>query len=361
MLEYKPDWEDAKSNYRAWWEREYFGRCAIAVYAPKKGVKLRRPPLPAKLEDRWLDLKYLAKLNEYRMKTTFYDGEAFPIWNPGYPGHDSHPVYLGCNCKLSEDTGWVDPIIDEGELTDYDYNQYKIDRDGETWKFFKDIRRLAVSEAKGKSIPGNGAFGGCGDTLAALRSSLKLLYDVIDCPDYVREFDCYLMKQWIDIHNESYAITHEGAEGSTCYFDIWSPGRFYGIHNDFSYMISSKMLEDIFMPALKMQTDYLDHAVYHVDGIMAFHHVDVLFGLSKIQAYQILPGAGKPSPLYYMDTLKKVQAAKRNLHISIPAGEVKDALETLSARGLFISTYCETEAEARDILRYAEKNSVDRG
>ncbi len=150
-------------------------------------------------------------------------------------------------------------------------------------------------------------------------------------------------------------------EGSTCWFDLWSPGKFYSSHNDFSYMIGPEMFRELFIPVLKRQLDYLDHSVYHVDGIGAFAHVDALCELDRLQALQILPGAGKPSPLHYMDVLKKVQRAGKNLHISIPPEEVRPALEQLSARGLFIGTSCRTEGEARTLLKNVEKWSVDRG
>ena len=91
-----------------------------------------------------------------------------------------------------------------------------------------------------------------------------------------------------------------------------------------------------------------------MDGISAFAHVPALCELPRLQALQILPGAGKPSPLYYAETLKIVQDAGKNLHISIPIAEVEQALKTLSAKGLFIHTSARTEAEARDLLEKAK-------
>jgi hypothetical protein len=126
-------------------------------------------------------------------------------------------------------------------------------------------------------------------------------------------------------------------------------------------MISPKMFRDIFLPVIERQTRFLDHNVYHVDGIGAFAHVPALCELPRIQAIQILPGAGKPSPLHYLDTLKYVQRAGKNLHITIPSREVEPALKELSARGLFIETWCDSEAEARTLLENAKKWSHDRG
>jgi len=360
-LLYKPDWETTKQNYLAWWEHEYFGRCAISVTAPRAGAALQPPPLPEKVEDRWLDFGYLAATNEYRMKSTYYGGEAFPQWHPGHPGNAGHSALLGCRITLMENTGWADTIIGDGDLVSHDYNTIRIDKDGDEWKFFRSVRELAVRESRGKCIPSNLAFGGCGDTLAAIRGSVNLLTDLIDCPGYVREFDQYLMRQWIELYEASYAITGECAGGSTCWFALWSPGKFYAAQNDFAYMISAEMFNETFLPSLEMQTAYLDHTVYHVDGVENFRHIDALLGLGRLQAYQIAPGAGKPSPLYYMDTLKKVQGHKRNLHISIPADEVEQALGVLSARGLMINTQCGSEGEARDLIKCVEKWSVDRG
>ena len=362
-LLYKPDWENTKKNYLAWWEHEYFGRCAIAVTAPAKNAANNiPPPLPEKTEDRWLDFGYLAALNEYKLKSTYYGGEAFPDWNPGFPGCDGHVTYLGANVTLKEDTGWTDPLIAGGALTDHDYKSLKINKEkNKWWKFGREVRRLAARESEGKCIPSNMAFGACGDTLAAIRGTEQLLYDMTECPGYVHEFDRYLMRQWIDIYEDSYSITKDGAQGSTCWFNLWSPGKFYAAQNDFAYMISPEMFNEVFLPSIEMQAKYLDHTVYHVDGIGNFRHLDALLGVDCLQAIQILPGAGQPSPLYFMDILKKVQAAKRNLHITIPPNEVKDALDNLSARGLFIQTWCNTEDDARELLKYAEKRSVDRG
>ena len=55
-LLYKPDWENTKERYKMWWAHEYFGRCALAVTAPRNNP-LPMPPPPAKtIEQKWYDL-----------------------------------------------------------------------------------------------------------------------------------------------------------------------------------------------------------------------------------------------------------------------------------------------------------------
>lgn len=360
-LLYKPDWEQTKERYRAWWAGEAIGRCALCVTAPKAGLPPQEPPaLPPRVEDRWLDFDYLHASNEYRMSRTFYGGEALPVWNPGYPGWDFIPAYLGCRVELAEETGWVYPLLEGGRLTDHDYHDLAIRPDNPWWQFALKMHRFAAEEARGKSLAGIQAIGGCGDNLARLRGDQQLAIDCIECPEYVREFDRYLMTIWREVFETFYRIIHDVTEGCTNFTHLWGPGRFYVPHNDFSYMISPRMYREIFLPSIEWQVEYLDQSFYHVDGVGSFNHVDTLCGIPKLQCIQILPGDGKPGALHYMPVLQKVQAAGKNLQIFLAPGEVETALDNLSARGLLILTSCDSEQEARDLLRKAEHWSRDR-
>jgi len=361
QLLYKEDWEETKQRMLAWWAHENFGRCGLAVTAPRKNPP-ELPPLPSEPktpDDKWYNIDYFAAHCERAHAATFHGGEAFPVWHGGYAGHTSHACFLGCELKADFTTGWVEPHPAlAGDSIDY--RGLQIDESCRNYQFQLEFLRRSSEAAKGRSIPGVGAFGGGGDTLAALRTTARLLYDVIDRPDEVRAAELHLMEQWCRLYDTFYEITKEAAEGSTCWFGLWSPGKFYTSQNDFSYMISPQSYRDIFLPGLEKQLEFLDHSVYHVDGIAAFAHVDMLCELPELQGLQILPGSGKPGPLHHMDVLKKVQAAGKNLHLYLGANEVETALGELSARGLFICTSCETEDDARDLLKKAEKWSTDR-
>lgn len=294
----------------------------------------------------------------YRLGITFFGGEAIPVWNAGYPGVTSIPVFLGCPYDLDMRTCWIRPILnDPGCL---DVSALSIDEASPNFQFALRALERGVIEARGKAIVSIGAFGGSGDTLAMLRTTQQLLVDCLERPEQVRQAEERLLDIWCHVYDRFYEIIREVSEGSTCWFTLWSPGKFYAVQNDISYNISPAMFRRIFLPVIDRQTRFLVHAVYHVDGVNAFAHVDALCELPHLQALQILPGAGKPSPLAYMETLKKVQARGKNLHITISPDEVEHALTGLSARGLFIQTSTRTEDEAVDLLKKAEKWSRDR-
>lgn len=357
-LLYKPDWEQTQQNYIAWWNREDFGRCALSVTAPKAGSEKRTPPpFPEQVADRWKDHEYLRQKNEYIMQTTYYGAEAFPMWNPGYVW-EKVPAYMGMKIHLDENTGWREPMISKGSLTDYDFRKFTVDFDSEVWKESAALHQFAVDESKGKCLSYIGGIGHNGDLLASMRDPMQLLYDLTECPEYVKEFELHMIEEWKKVFDALFEITSKGSFGGCCpWMRVWAPGRLYIPANDFSYMISTDMYRDVYYEALGRHLEMLDYSIYHVDGISAFRHVDMLCEFSRLNGLQILPGAGKPSPLRYMDVLKKVQAHGKNLHITIPAKEVPEALENLSSKGLYIETSCESEEEAKALIKYCEKNS----
>lgn len=360
-LLYKPDWKETKERFQQWWRHEYFGRCAIAVTAPRK----KSLPMPAtgraqSIEQHWYDLDWISGRAIQYFAYTFFGGEALPVWNGGYPGHTALPTFLGSPITLNWNTGWWAPCL---TAEDIEFQNLRINQEDRNYQFTLDLLHRGVKEAKDKALVTIGAFGGCGDTLAALRGTERLMIDCIERPEQVQAAEMFLMDMWCEHYNNLYSIIHQADEGSTCFEGLWSPGRFYVAQCDFAYSISPEMYREIFLPAIEKQTRFLDHTLYHVDGVGNFAHVDALLTLpqSQLQTFQILPGAGKPSALHYMDTLKKVQEAGRNLWIELPIKEVRPALEVLSARGLYIRTQANSEDEARQLLSDVEKWSVDRG
>lgn len=359
-LLYKPDWPEARQRLAAWWNREKLDRCLLQITAPRNGTEhIQPPPWPETIEEQWTNLDYLDQVNDHEFATTFFGGEAIPIWTAGYPGHVAIPTFYGCPFKLSWETGWHQPILKGPK---FDISGLKLDRTCRWWKWGDVMLAHAREAAKGKSIPAMSAIFGVGDTLAALCGTEPLLYSMMDDPDGVRDAELKLVDDWIKVYEHQTGILTANGGPSTHWFGLWAPGTCYTAQCDVSYGISADTFHHCYVPALKKHTDYLDYSLYHVDGIGAFHLVDELAKIDNIRALQILPGTGKPSPLHYVDVLKKVQRLGKGLHIGIMADEVEQALDLLSSRGLCIQVYnCPSEKRAREVIELAARKSVDRG
>ena len=358
-LLFKPDWGEAKQRLRAWWNCEKLDRCLLTVTAPRSGpVGLISPKRPDSIEESWTDLDYLTAVNEDEHRATFFGAEAVPVWCPRYPGHATMPTFYGCPFTLGPDTGWHEPILTGEKL---DVSGLKVDRTCRWWKWGDELLHRAREESAGKSIPAMHAIFGGGDTLGMLRGTERMLYDLMDDPTAVRDAELKLMDDWMDVFSHQVGILTRDGGPCTSWFGLWAPGTCYTAQCDVSYGISPASFRECFVPAIRKQTDFLDYALYHVDGVGAFPFVDELAKVEGIRALQILPGAGKPSPLHYLDVLQKVQRLGKGLHISIPPGEVESALNLLSSRGLCIATWADSEEQARAIIDLAGRKSVDRG
>ena len=359
QLLHKPDWPEAKQRLTAWWRGEKLDRCLLTIRSPREGAAhIPPPPRPATVEERWCDFDYLRACNEHRHSTRFYGAEAIPTWDAGFPGHVSMPTFYGCPFALDWETGWHDPILTGEKL---DVSGLRLDRGGRWWRFGLDLMEFERQASAGRSIPSICAIFGGGDTLGMLRGNERLLMDLMDDPAAVREAELKLMDDWREVYDLQVKALCKGGGSYTTWFGLWAPGRYYPMHCDVSYGISTAAFRECFLPALRKQASFLDFAIYHLDGIGAFHLVDDVCGIEQIRAIQVLPGAGKPSPLHYLDVLRRVQRLGKGLHISIPPEEVEPALKLLSSRGLCIDTSAQSEREARDIIDLAGRLSVDRG
>jgi 5-methyltetrahydrofolate--homocysteine methyltransferase len=361
-LEYKPDWEEARQRWTAWWRGETLDRAVLTVYAPRACPQgdgtVEYPPCPATPLERWTNLDYLDAINLYSWRTTFYGAEAFPMWCPGYPGHVGMPTFYGCPIELDWDTGWHRPILTGERL---DTSGLTVDRASPWWQFGMDIHRRARASSLGKAVPGMCAIFGGGDTLGMLRGSERLMLDLMDQPKAVLEAEIRFMHEWFEVYRLYADTVRAGEDWFATWFPTWAPGTYYTPQCDVGYGISPASFRECFLPATKMQVEYLDYSIFHVDGVGMFPFVDDICRLEALDGLQILPGAGKPSPLHYLDVLQKVQRAGKRLHISIDPAEVPRALELLSARGLCINTSCASEADARRVIEQVAALSVDRG
>ena len=154
-----------------------------------------------------------------------------------------------------------------------------------------------MKEAAGKAVPDIGAaLSGCGDILAALRGNHRLLLDVSLEPERVRAAEFYLLNIWMEVYDILYDLTHVIAEGSTSWFRLWSPGRFLPTSCDFSYMISPKMFQSLFLPVIERWSQSLDHTIYHVDGVEAFRHIPALAELPTHSSLPDFARGGKTQP-----------------------------------------------------------------
>ncbi|MBI4551372.1 MAG: hypothetical protein HY710_03840 [Candidatus Latescibacteria bacterium] len=350
-MEFKPDWPQAVERFQAWWAGDIIDRVALQVTAPKAGYQPRPVPPPPTLEARWTSVDYVIEAAEERMRATFYGGEAFPIFFPSL-GPDVFSAYLGCESIFAPDTIWVKPNI-----TDWDNPPpLTLDPSNRWWRLTLEMIERALERAPGRYFVGLTDLHGGMDALSAMRGREQLCVDLIDCPEKIKvAMEDFITPLWFDIYEAMHQPIQEKMTGSTSWFPVWSPGRWYPTSCDFAALVSPAMFDDFILPDIVAEVEWLDHSLYHLDGPDAIVHLDSLLNIPRLGGIQWVPGARYSSMLPWLPLLKRIQRAGKLLHLSVNPYEIEPLLRELSPNGVMFHTSCPTEAEARALLSTAER------
>ena len=119
--------------------------------------------------------------NEYYMNHIFYGGEAFPVWRThAYPFTNTMAAFMGCHVEIQDQTGWVYPIIEKGDLYQYDYHDLVIYKDNDWYLLDEKLHLFLAEQFKDSLVSSIWSGASSGDTLAALRGTEQLLMDIMD-------------------------------------------------------------------------------------------------------------------------------------------------------------------------------------
>ncbi len=362
---YKDDWEKSKERFTAFWAGEIVDRCCFAVTAP------RNKPIDSTIEKReakdlvqkWLDPEYRMEDTLHHFSHTFFGGDAFPLfWNNVGPGVGAS--FMGSGYKLAKDTIWFDanPPIKSWE----NKPEIKLGPDSEMWKIVWNMTELFCKNAKDDYIVGITDIGGNFDIAVSLRGNDALLFDLYDHPEEVKALIDEIDDLWIQIYEKLQGLINEHMEGSAAWMGLWSKKRWYPLQCDFSAMISPEMFDAFVKPSLKREAEFLDNAIYHLDGPGQIRHLDSLLEIPGITGIQCVPGdtlslrTGEFHGTFFSETwlpvYKKIQEKGKNLVLTgVHPVEIDDLIGCLNPKGLFISTSCKTEEDAGTILKKVEK------
>jgi hypothetical protein len=348
----KPDWNESKKRFTAWWHGEAEDRVLLQVIAPKKDVQGAPPPPPPpdSVEDYWLTVDRRIALFEHQMAYTHYGGDAFPFMDT-HIGPGTMSLYLGSIPTFGLDTVWYGKCVDDiatAQLPSYD-------EDNPYWRFSQELARKGVERLSGRALVSFPDLIEGLDTVSSLVGNDELLYYLVDAPEHVHRFLDRVTDLYFEYHDRLYEIIKD-EDGGSCFsvFQTWAPGRMAKVQCDFSAMISPEMYEEFVVPYLARQCARLDYSVFHLDGACCLQHLDLLLSIKELNAVQWTPGAGQPmacdpcyTPLY-----RKIRAAGKSCMIrGGTADQARKMVEELGPEGLDIGFGVSSQEEAEEIVK----------
>ena len=122
-------------------------------------------------------------------------------------------------------------------------------------------------------------------------------------------------------------------------------------------VIEGELTEDIdlIVEELEQEVQFLDGSIYHLDGIEALKHLDGILEIPGLGGVQWVPGDGKPSASHWIPEIKKIQAAGKCVDLDVRPEELEILLKELSPEGLLYHIRAESEQDAKDLLKMAER------
>jgi len=197
-------------------------------------------------------------------------------------------------------------------------------------------------------------LGGMLDILASIRTTERLLTDLLDSPDEVERLMWEVFEAWWAYYEHFYAILEGSSPGCMAWAPVWSPKRTYMFQSDFAYMISPKMCERLVIPELTECCRRVDHGFYHLDGVGQLPHLDLFLSIDELRGIQWVPGAGKANPCKWPDVFKRILAAGKRIQTWVmEPDEIFEVLEyTHGARGMIFQVQ---EVGEDDAAAYVEK------
>lgn len=353
-MQYKPDFEEAKRYWHAFWEKEVIDRPAMCVTAPKRGAQHKPYGLCpsanyfACMNDEW-DV-HLPKL-EASMESTWYGGEALP-WQEITLGPDVYGAFLGAKLEARRDnvTTWSKPVWD-GELAQY---SAKLDTaGGGAFDTVRKVYRKLADWSEDKCLLGMLDYHSHFDALCALRDPMDVCMDVIDDPENLTRVLDEIAATYVPVFEALYADGRMAQRGSMG----WAPtylekGRFAVVSCDYSCMLSPEQGRKFFLPYVRQEVEYLDRCVYHLDGKVCLQHLDELLAIPGIDCIQWVPGDGQPRSIEWMDLLKKIQAAGKSVWIyDWTPEEIRTRFRELDPAKVVFSVGCASQDEGEQLLQ----------
>lgn len=359
MFDLKPDYERTQQRIEAFWERELLDRPLVQFGLAKP--REERVPLPASHHPdpaaRWLDTQYQTELKAATLANHEFMGDTLPIAYPNL-GPEIFASFYGCTLDYGDyGTSWSDPILEDWSQVD----QVRLDWESPTMHKLDEMTDALLEAGKGKFIVGMADWHPGGDCIAAFRDPQNLAIDMLTHLDEVKALLDRLEADYFAVYDKYYARLRAAGQPITTWLPLISENKYYVPSNDFSIMIGKQMFDEVFLPGIQRECQFLDRSIYHLDGPGALRHLDSILAIPELDALQWVPGAGNQSFHKWVQVYQKAQAAGKGIQVICRVDELDLVMDTLDPRGLLLSVSGVPSRDAGEILlRQVAKWCADR-
>ena len=361
-MKYIDDADKRIERYKAFWEGEVVDRPIVTIVGTKSPDKV--PPISTFKPDlndmyRWYtDGEWMLERYRESWDNSTWIGDRLPtVWlNLGASGHAG--FFKGIKAHYSDMAVLFKNTLDE-EIPSLEFDENSI-----WYKKTLEVAQYLADESNGDFLISQPDCAGNSDVLSTARGATEFLLDMHSGADYIQPAMDKIQAVYEKIHSEVYDIICGNNNGASSigWLHTYAPGFHAQLQCDLACMISPDLFEKYVMPELERQCEIMDYPIYHFDGQEVVRHLDHLLSLEKLRAIQWTIVAGQPSPVEFIDVMKKMQAAGKSVLTFFSTIEEADILtQNLSSKGLYLLTYsaCRSDDEAKELIKIVERNTHD--
>jgi hypothetical protein len=348
----KPNFDDTKERWRAFWNHEVLDRPICLITGPKPGVT--PPSQPAYMAEAVEDPISVAERVCAASEARFWLGEAIPERDPSF-GPDQYAAFLGGRLKRAPEgigTSWSVPVIESWQ----DTPPLRLDPANETWRKMLEVAASHARVGEGRFLVSVIDLHSNMDALSGLRGPQQLMLDLHDCPEMIDKAMADVRATYQLVYDGLFRASKMDERGSVA-MGMYCDGKHAIVQSDVICMLSPGQFRRWVLPALEEETSFLDHSVMHYDGPGALVHLDDVLALPELDIIQWVPGDGAAPLPEWMDLYTRIQRAGKAVVLWGSIDEIKHFHRELRPELVIYNTYARSEQEAADLLAWLKQHT----
>lgn len=354
IREFKPDFDQARERWLAFWDQELVDRPCCVITAPKDPSR-PMPPHPPYMAGTYGDFGPIVQQLLARGEATWWGGEAIPSYTPSF-GPDMFGAWLGGDLQFDPNnygTNWVVPCVEEWDRS----LPLRLDPANVWWRRMLDFCDALARGFDGRMLVAHLDLHSNMDALSAIRTPERLCMDMMDVPETIDRAMRDARDLYPVIYDGLYRAGRMERYGTLGWVPAYHPERTNTIQCDFAALIGPEHFRRFVLPALEEEAAYLRHCVYHYDGPECLVHLNDICSVPGLDCIQWTTGARNRPFIEWMDLLKTIQSKGVSLWIPCDPQSIRVFHRELKPNMVFYCCSAGSPAEGEAVLRWLAENT----
>jgi hypothetical protein len=306
----------------AWWDHELIDRPVISYHiidgpgADKAAIA--SSALNFELCKKWDEIEPILDTFENNSDNLIFGAEPIPTYFPNY-GPGIMASVLGVTPEYKSGTIWFHRPTDAKDIISV-LESVLLNNNNEWYMRLKHTTEITAKRgAQNNYCVSMTDLGGILDILVSFLGPQNIIIQMRRNPELIDTCRAIIMEKYLKVYDDLQDIINRYVDGCNTWLNVWCPKRYYTMQCDFSVMLNHQFFERFVLPDIIEQTEYMDYAIWHLDGLEQIKFIDdILPHVTGIQWVPgIKPGVPQDGDDEWMPLYKKIQDAGKNIQMMI--------------------------------------------